>query len=253
MRLRHAPFSDGEGAFLLCELPGRSIIMKKFFCVLFALLLIAASAAAETVYVTISDGQGKIVLAHEAVDVADADSDGALTVYDALYAAHEAHFEGGAEAGFAAGDMGYGLSLTRLWGEENGGSYGYYVNDASAYSLTDPLAEGDRLHAFVYTDLESWSDLYCFFSEAEVIECTPGENVSLTLNVQTYDADWNAVVSPMEGATLTIDGEDAQVITDAEGIAQLSFGETGVYLVSARSDEAVLVPPVCIVNVVEAQ
>lgn len=227
--------------------------MKKLLCTLLVLLLICVSATAETVFVTISDGQGEIVMAHAPIDASDADGDGAITIYDALYAAHEARYEGGTQAGFAAGDLGYGLSLTKLWGEENGGSYGYYVNNVSAYSLTDPIAEGDCVRAFAYTDLEAWSDLYCYFSDADALECAAGEAFALTLNVQSYDADWNAVVSPKAGAAITVNGEDTQLVTDDEGNVQLCFDAPGEYLVSARADDAVLVPPVCVVTVVEAQ
>ena len=211
--------------------------MKKMLCTLLALLLVCGGAMAETVFVTISDGQGNVAMAHAPIETSDADGDGAVTVYDALY---------------AAGDLGYGLSLTKLWGEENGGSYGYYVNNASAYSLTDPVSDGDALRAFVYTDLEAWSDLYCYFDD-ETAACAVGEGVALSLSVQSYDADWNPVVAPMAGATVTVDGADTQLVTDAEGNVQLSFDAPGEYLVSARSDDAVLVPPVCVVTVSEAK
>ena len=227
--------------------------MKKLLCTLLALLLICGSSLAETVFVTISDGQGNTVMAHESVDASDVDGDGAVTIYDALYAAHEAAFAGGADAGFAAGDLGYGLSLTKLWGEENGGSYGYYVNNVSAYSLTDPLSEGDCLRAFAYTDLEAWSDLYSYFSGGEAMECAVGEDVVLTLNVQSYDADWNVIVSPFAGAVIRVNGEDTPVVTDDDGTAQLSFDALGEYLVSARSDDSILVPPVCVVTVSQAK
>ncbi|MBO7666544.1 MAG: hypothetical protein J6S70_03845, partial [Clostridia bacterium] len=92
----------------------------------------------------------------------DADADGVLTISDALYAAHEAAYEGGAAAGFAAATTEYGLSLTKLWGVENGGSYGYFVNDNSAMSLADPLSDGDEVVAFIYTAAD-WSDAYSFF------------------------------------------------------------------------------------------
>lgn len=48
----------------------------------------------------------------------------------------------------------------KLWGTENGGSYGYYVNNVSTWSLTDPVDEGDYVNAFVYTDLTTWFDTY---------------------------------------------------------------------------------------------
>ena len=225
--------------------------MKKyaiaFLCALLALALCGA-AVAETVYVTIADGQGQLVMVNAAIDVTDVDADGALTINDALYAAHEAAYEGGAEAGYAAADAGYGLSISKLWGEENGGSYGYYLNDASAYSLLDPVADGDYLNAFVYTDLEAWSDLYCTFGYREVV-ADAGANIKLTLNMMTFDENWNPVSLPVEGAILTIDGEDSEVVTDAEGKAQFTIEAAGEYLISARSDSAILVPPVCIVTV----
>ena len=225
--------------------------MKKyaiaFLCALLALALCGA-AVAETVYVTIADGQGQLVMVNAAIDVTDVDADGALTINDALYAAHEAAYEGGAEAGYAAADAGYGLSISKLWGEENGGSYGYYLNDVSAYSLMDPVADGDYLNAFVYTDLEAWSDQYCTFDYREVV-ADAGANINLTLNMMTFDENWNPVSLPVEGAILTIDGEDSEVVTDAEGKAQFTIEAAGEYLISARSDSAILVPPVCIVTV----
>ena len=225
--------------------------MKKyaiaFLCALLALAL-SGAAIAETVYVTIADGQGQLVMVNAAIDVTDVDADGALTINDALYAAHEAAYEGGAEAGYAAADAGYGLSISKLWGEENGGSYGYYLNDVSAYSLLDPVADGDYLNAFVYTDLEAWSDLYCTFGYREVV-ADAGANIILTLNMMTFDENWNPVSLPVEGAILTIDGEDSEVVTDAEGKAQFTIEAAGEYLISARSDSAILVPPVCIVTV----
>lgn len=225
--------------------------MKKyaiaFLCALLALALCGA-AVAETVYVTIADGQGQLVMVNAAIDVTDVDADGALTINDALYAAHEAAYEGGAEAGYAAADAGYGLSISKLWGEENGGSYGYYLNDVSAYSLLDPVADGDYLNAFVYTDLEAWSDVYCAF-DCRTVEMEAGAEVGLTLNMMTFDENWNPVSLPVEGAILTIDGEDSEVVTDAEGKAQFTIEAAGEYLISARSDSAILVPPVCIVTV----
>ena len=225
--------------------------MKKyaiaFLCALLALALCGA-AVAETVYVTIADGQGQLVMVNAAIDVTDVDADGALTINDALYAAHEAAYEGGAEAGYAAADAGYGLSISKLWGEENGGSYGYYLNDVSAYSLLDPVADGDYLNAFVYTDLEAWSDVYCAF-DCRTVEMEAGAEVGLTLNMMTFDENWNPVSLPVEDAILTIDGEDSEVVTDAEGKAQFTIEAAGEYLISARSDSAILVPPVCIVTV----
>lgn len=218
--------------------------MKKLVCMLAALALLCAAATAETAFVSISNGAGEIVLANEPIEVTDADGDGALTICDALHCAHEAKFEGGAEAGFGTGDQGYGLSLTRLWGEENGGSYGYHLNDASALSLTDPIADGDYLNAYVFTDLEAWSDVYCCF-DRHALSAKAGETFALTLTAQIYDADWNVVPTPVNGAHILIDGEESEFVTDADGKVELSFAEAGEHVLSARADDQVLVPPVC--------
>ena len=63
---------------------------------------LAEAAPAETkVRVTIVGENGEIVLAAREVAVTDADSDGALTIDDALFSAHETAYDGGAAAGYA--------------------------------------------------------------------------------------------------------------------------------------------------------
>lgn len=217
--------------------------MKKILCIAMAsLLLLCACAAGESVYVSISNGEGELVMAREAVELSDADGDGALTINDALLIAHDQSFEGGSAEGYLAEDLGYGLSLSKLWGEENGGSYGYYIDNAAAVSLADPVADGSHVKAFVYSDLEAWSDVYCYFDKESV---SAGE-VELTLTALTYDADWNLVPAAVEGAVITVDGADSGVVTDANGVATLTL-EEGAAVVSAYSDSMTLVPPVCVV------
>lgn len=219
--------------------------MKKLACLILALALICSFAMAETVFVTISDDSGKIVVAAEPFDAADADGDGVVSISDALFAAHEARFEGGAAAGYEAADVGYGLSMMRLWGVENGGSYGYYVNNASPISLADAVNEGDMIYAYAYTDLETWSDTYSFFDISRAVNS--GE-MTLTLKAIGFDADFNPVEMPVEGAVITIDGEDSEFITDANGAVTVALGDAEEYLISARSDSMTLVPPICIVS-----
>lgn len=228
--------------------------MKNFFRTILCVILlasIAASAAAETVIVAITDNTGKIVMANQNLEVADSDADGKVTICDALFAAHEFGYEGGAEAGFSVGDGGYGKCITKLWGQENGGSFGYYVNNSSAMNLDDPLNDGDYVKVYAYTDLEMWSDLYCNFDMIET-GCAAGQSINLVLTAQTFDADWNPVSMPLENAMITIDGCDANVVTDADGKCTLTFDKPGEYIVSARSESMVLVSPVCIVRVTEA-
>lgn len=221
--------------------------MKKIAVLLLCLALLSACAAAQTVYVTISDGQGQLVLAHEGYEVSDQDEDGVISIADALYIAHESACPDGA-SGFAAVQSDYGLSMTRLWGEENGGSYGYYVNHASANSLSDALQDGDHVQAFAYTDLTSWSDAYCYF-DADAIEAAAGESVQIKLNLQSFDENWNPVAIAAEGAEIIIDGEASGLFTDEAGTVSISLEAPGTHLISAKSDSMTLVPPVCIATV----
>lgn len=202
------------------------------------------------VYVTIVDANGQLALTQTPVTVTDVDGDGVLSVYDALYAAHESGYEGGAAAGFAAASTEYGLSLTKLWGTENGGSYGYYVNQASAWSLADPVKDGDFLDAFVYTDLTTWSDTYCFF-DVQTIDVGVKDTLTLTLLAAGYDAEYNPITVPVSGAYIVIGGEKTEFQTDADGKVTISLADAGDYTISAVSDTQTLVPPVCTVTVEE--
>ncbi len=212
---------------------------------------VSAADAAE-VYVTIADNTGALALAAQPLTVTDADGDGALTVNDALYLAHEAHYEGGAAAGYGNSRTEYGLGITKLWGAEQGSSYGYCVNHASALSLEDPIAEGDHVNAYCYTDLTGFSDTYCFF-DVNTVSAKTGEEITLTLSANGYDANWNPVVLPVEGAVITVDGEATAWKTDADGKVTLTLETAGSSVISAVSDTQILVPAVCKAEVTAAE
>ncbi len=226
--------------------------MKKITAILALLAVLtsavslSANAQAETaeVYVTISDADGKLAMAQELISVTDTDSDGKLTISDALFLAHESAYSGGASAGYGVTETEYGLSLTKLWGAENAGSFGYYVNNESPLSLSDEIKTGDYINAYAYTDLTAWSDTYCFFSENTI---TSAEDTSfeLTLSAAAFDANWNPITVPVEGATIIIDGGATEYITDSEGKAVIQISDAGEYIISAKSDTQILVPPVC--------
>lgn len=223
--------------------------MKKVLALIMALLLIvpafsAFAADSVDVYVTISDGTGALALAQEKITVTDTDEDGILTIRDALYLAHEAKFEGGAAAGFASSETQYGISLDLLWGIDNGGSYSYYVNNASPMSLSDPVSSGDYINAYAFTDLTAWSDVYTFF-ESNTVSAKAGAEIALTLFALEYDANWNLLTVPVENAVISVNGAATAVKTDAEGKAVITIDGTGVYTISAASEEKILVPPVC--------
>lgn len=232
--------------------------MKKLISITLTLLMLAslsltcfADSASTEVFVTIADDKGELVLVHENITVTDADKDGAVTLNDALICAHDARFEGGSAQGYESVSTEYGLSLIKLWGIDNGGSYGYCVNSASAMSLADTVNDGDHLYAYAFSDLETWSDTYSFFDK-DTLSAKVGEEVSLKLSMAGYDAEWNPIVLPVGGAVITVNGEASEAVTDSDGNVRIKLDKAGVYVISATSESLTLVPPVCVVTVEEA-
>lgn len=220
--------------------------MKKLIPLLLALIAIAAltlTAVAEepasiSVTVTVADA-GELVLVATPVTVTDVDGDGALTVNDALICAHTMHYKDGAD-GFKSQGGDYGLFITTLWGNTNGGSYGFYLNDTMCMSLTDAVKQGDSLYAYSYKDLTSWSDAYCYF----VAETGEGE-ATLTLKGYGYDENWNTVSLDIAGAKITVDGQETEYVTDENGKVTVKLStEAGRHIISATAQDKVLVPPV---------
>lgn len=205
-------------------------------------------AASADVYVTIAD-RGELTLAQEKVKVKDIDSDGALTVNDALYAAHENYYEGGATAGYASANSSYGLSLTKLWGDTSG-YFGYRVNNEESMSLADPVKDGDYVYAYIYKDQVGWSDKSSWFDKNE-ITVKPGQPIALILYVAGYDSNWNPVTAPVDNAVITLDGETTEYKTDGNGRVTFSIDKKGTYVISALSETENLTPPVCKVIVTD--
>lgn len=228
--------------------------MKKMLSVaaiLAAVSALSVSAFADaTVHVTISNA-GKLAAADEAVDVSDIDGDGSITIADALILAHDEFYDGGSDAGFATAEGDYGPMITKLWGVENGGSYGYYLNNTMAMGLSDEIKDGDHLNAFVYADATGWSDKYCYFNEFETE--VEGDKAEFTLSAASFDENWAPITVPVAGAAITIDGEKTDFVTDENGKVTVEFPETGkTYLLSAVSDTETLVPPVLTVETIGA-
>lgn len=231
--------------------------MKKFVAfTMIAMLMLSAfcmtASASEdlsaTVTVTIAD-KGNLAVTADAVTVTDTDNDGVLTINDALYAAHEKNYAGGAAEGYSSYRSDYGYSLSKLWGD-TGGSFGYYLNNESCRSLADTVKDGDTLTAYIYSDTTYYSDTYTFFDRTSV-SVGAGEELTLNLSGAGYDDNWSLVTVAVENANLTVNGEKTEVITDSQGNATLSIAENGTYVISAVSDTQVLVPAVCIVTVTE--
>jgi len=197
------------------------------------------------VNVTIAD-KGELVVTKQTVTVTDADGDGAYTVNDVLYAAHDAAYEGGVAAGYATADTQWGLSITRLWGDESG-NFGYWLNNASCWSLTDSVAEGDYVVAFVYYDGTNFSDAYSYFTE-ESYTAVVGEALTVELKaVSGYDENWNRLFDVYAGATLTAEG--ATVVDNGDGTYAVTFASAGTYYLVATAENNAIVPAVVEITV----
>lgn len=220
----------------------RFLSLALAFAMLALSLLCLASCGGEKgpfVYVTVANEKGEIAAQYEKVEFTEG-----MTIDAALAALHEKKCKGG----YATEQTAYGLSMVKLWDVENGGSYGYYVNNASPTSLSDKLCEGDHVYAFVYTDTVNFSDTYAFFS-APTAETAKGESLELTLSTSGYDSSWTPVNLPAAGAKLLIDGTETDIITDAEGKATVKFDKKGTYVVTACAENLNLVTPFVIVTV----
>ena len=231
--------------------------MKKLISIFVALIMLlgifSISAFAENtpvtanVYVTIANA-GTLVLTQEKITVTDKDNDGKLNIDEALIATHEAKFEGGAAAGYGSDVGQYGLYVTKLWGVENGGGYGYYVNNASVMGLSDEVKEGDYINAFTFTDLTTRSDKYTFFDK-NTLTATAEEEITLTLSAAGYDASYNPITVPVKNATITLNGEATEYKTDENGKVTMKISKSGTYVISATSATETLVPPLLTVTV----
>ena len=218
----------------------------------------AASQDSIQVTVTIANqgaiavGKDNTLMAQVPVKVTDLNQDGKFTYDEVMTAAHKTYYEKG-EAGFAINASGF---ATTLWGETEGVG-GFYQNNVAipVGPGSQAVKDGDDLTAFVYSDTDGYSDKYSYFDQSTVSVKT-GETVTLNLQGQGYDSDWNVVNAPAANAALcTVDNTGAfhelNITTDDKGNATLSFEKAGTYVVSAYGDEDILVPPVCIVTVTD--
>ncbi|HAM68676.1 MAG TPA: hypothetical protein DCP68_03560 [Ruminococcus sp.] len=213
-----------------------------------------SASAAEGDFIQITVGisnAGSVEVPNNDLIVYDRDNDGKYTIDEALYCAHEMYYSGGT-AGYATEQSDWGLSLKTLWGVTNGGSYGYYVNDTMAMGLTDELKSGDYLYAYVFQDAANFSDKYSFFNYKQK-DIKSGETVEATLSALLFDENWAPYTAPVKNARITVDGEDTDFVTDENGKVTLSLGDAGHLIISAKSNDLVLAPPVMIVDIDAAE
>ena len=229
--------------------------MKKSLTILLSIIMLLCIfsicvSAKDTVSVTvkITDDAGLVTLANKSVTVKDIDNDNLLTINDALFCAHETYYNGGAKSGYSYESTDFGLSLTKLWGVVNGMSYGYYRNNNPAMSLSDAISDGDYISAFCYTDLDSYTDTYCYFDKLSAT-AKFGEKITLTLKYASFDAEFNPIPLPVENATIIINGKATDYKTNENGVCEITADISGELIISAKSDTQNLVAPVILLTV----
>ena len=121
------------------------------------------------------------------------------------------------------------------------------------------MKNNDDVNVTMFTNYET-PMFYTYFDKQEDT-VKQGQNLELTLNgfdnSQAYLIPEGQAIS---GATIYIDGEATDIVTDEDGKATLMFDEPGTYIVSAQgtdlslsdSEETVITAPVCEVTVTEA-
>ncbi len=230
---------------------------------------ISGNAASDeaNVYVTIAikgqlavgEDEDGTLMANVPVSVTDKDGDKELTFNDAMLIVHDRYCKGG----YAAGDSPYGFSVTKLWGDDSG-AFGYYINGASPLTAKEKVSTDDVIIAYVYSDTAGWTDKYSAFDN-NFKDVKQGEEFSLHLGYSSWDGSGNASgafigictkdgflylrkpTASGEGLTTTASAD--AVTTDSSGNATVAFPQAGRYVLSAKSDSMILVPPVCIANV----
>ena len=199
--------------------------MKKLIALLLAAMMLSTTVlagdmiliapnpnAAKTVTVRVEGPEGNLF--YGSVPVAENTS-----VLDVAEAAFK---EGGIDYTVAVSPYG-GSYITKAAGLQEGAFGGYegwlyYVDGVSpAVSMSLSYLQGGEEVVLIYTDFDVL---------VPILEITRDHKglvtVTLTADVTTYDANWNAIVTrqPVTGATVTVDGET--YTTDEQGKAVLS-------------------------------
>lgn len=195
-------------------------------------LLLGASKA-NVAYVTMTNaGELAITKDGKAAALLPVEVAEGATIQDVLKAFHETYFKDGVD-GFGVLDTEYGPSVSKLWGVETSG-VGYYVNGAMAWSLADPVKAGDVVDAWIYKDQVGWSDQFL------AISSVGGEGkASFEVKAAGYDADWNVVMQPLEGASIYLIGADGKLgskiaTSDANGKAEAKLAAGEYTIVCAK-------------------
>lgn len=160
------------------------------------------------------------------------------TLDDVFKAAHESFYEEGL-SGYETEETKFGLSVKKFFADESG-KFSYQVNSGSEAVLgpAHQVKSGDiidfSINESYYPDTESYSAFSESFKDAYT-----DKPFEIVLNQAGYDENFNMVFSGVEGATILIDGEETDIVTDAFGKASVTIDKTGEYIISAKKEKLV--------------
>ncbi|MBQ4518288.1 MAG: S-layer homology domain-containing protein [Clostridia bacterium] len=179
------------------------------------------------------------------------------TLDDVFTALHAEYYTDGTE-GYASSVGKWGLSIDKLWGDTSK-KYGYQVNGGveTVSGLGFMVEDGDYIDACIYENFYPNTEGYAAFDKMTT-KVETGEALDITLTyVSGYDENRNTVISPCEGAIITVDGIETDVVTDENGQATITLEQTGDFIISAKKSKtlengtvvAAITAPVCVATV----
>ena len=216
----------------------KTISLFLSFILLLSTIVIPVSAEEQntaTVYVTLSQygeilsGKDGTMLASVPVELFGKSN---YEVNDAFIKIHEDYYEG--DDGYATADGPYGQYISKFWGDTSA-NFVYQVNFGTEYVMgpAHEIENGDYIELAILKNTEG----YTWFDTRKT-EKVVGDSLELTLNKKAYEQDdsgqWVETVSPCEGATIIVNGEEKNITTDSRGKATVSFDTAGEYIISAK-------------------
>lgn len=201
-------------------------------------------AAEQSVNVHVLISQDKTVV-DSTIDVTDENSDGRVTPEDALIAAHNIFYPGGADAGCAGDEY--------IWGQRGG----YCFQRNGIGSQDDTVVDPGYTKDLVNGDSLSWTldipatETYYFISEflnrqTYSDSIAQGAEIDLQLMhlIPTQPKD-----VPTSGVEILVDGSSTGICTDADGKAVLKMDTVGEHRITANTEK--LGYPFCYAELVD--
>ena len=181
--------------------------MKKIISLLLVTVLILGSfsaifaddAKSITVYVTVND---KCQLAktrdNRYAAMLEIKVQEGANLDDVFRTLHKLYYPSG-EEGYESEKTAYGISMVKAWGQDNGSSYGYYINNNMAFSCSDLVHDGDLIDLFVYKDMAGFSDLY---TSAESKPSNVEGETLVSVSYYYFDENFALAKAALEGAEI---------------------------------------------------